>query len=83
MIVEHLPFLDFKVIALYLRQKPSDADPPELKGKVHPGDEFDRFDECAVLDFLRALGIRIELEDGIVTLQSPQAYVLQRTLSQS
>lgn len=33
---------------------------------VRPGDEFGRFDECAVLDFLRALGVGVDLRDGYV-----------------
>jgi len=69
-LVQHLPSLDFSVIAPYLKQKPSYGSPADLKGKVHPDDEFDRFDECAVLDFLRAIGVRVGLQRGYVTPNS-------------
>jgi len=77
-LVQHLPFLNFSVIAPYLKQKPSYGNPPELKGKVHPHDEFDRFDECAVLDFLRALGVRVGLQDGYVMLNSSLDFSLEK-----
>ena len=35
-------------------------------------DEFCRFDECAVLDFLRLLGVRVELRSEYVTLLAPE-----------
>jgi hypothetical protein len=38
-----------------------------LDVKARPGDEFTRFAECAVLDFLRAIGVSVELEDHYVT----------------
>jgi hypothetical protein len=39
---------------------------------VRPGDESTRFDDGAVLDFLRFLGIRVELRDHYVTLPAPE-----------
>jgi hypothetical protein len=70
-VVEHLPFLKTDDVAAYLVQKhdwvvPAGADVP-----ARPGDQFRRFDECAVLDFLRMLGLRVGLQDGRVRLQSP------------
>jgi hypothetical protein len=44
------------------------AEQKQLDVPVRPGDEFGRFDECAVLDFLRFLGVRVELRDHYVTL---------------
>lgn len=43
-----------------------------LDVRVRPADEFTRFDECAVLDFLRFLGVRVELRNGYVTLLAPK-----------
>jgi hypothetical protein len=34
----------------------------DLDVPARQGDEFHRFDECAVLDFLRLLGVRVELQ---------------------
>jgi len=39
-----------------------------LNVPVRSGDQFARFDECAILDFLRFLGVRVELRDEYVTL---------------
>ncbi len=36
------------------------------------GDEFKRFDECAVLDFLRFLGVGIELREQYVRILAPK-----------
>lgn len=38
---------------------------------ARPGDEFSRFDSCTVLDFLRLLGVQVELRDHYVTLLAP------------
>ena len=38
---------------------------------ARPGDELRRFDECAVLDFLRMLGVRVKLQDSYVQVSSP------------
>jgi hypothetical protein len=47
----------------------------KLDVPVRAGDQYRRFEECAVLDFLRLLGVRVELRGpkgkGIVTLESP------------
>jgi hypothetical protein len=71
----HLPWLALEDIVAYLVQMPQ----PDLNSFIHrkivhemyeglnvparPGDEFKRFDECAVLDFLRILNVRVELQD--------------------
>jgi hypothetical protein len=58
----------------YLVQEDTDAalenDP--LNVPAREGDEFAGFDECAVIDFLRMLGVHIELRDHYVTLQAPR-----------
>jgi hypothetical protein len=79
-VVEHLPFLRAALIGPYLMQKPTYEDPPELKGRVRPNDEFDRFDECGVLDFLRVIGIHVNLKDEFVVLASPVDYSLRLPL---
>lgn len=72
LLAEHLPFLDIHDIAPYLIQEPEHGPEREaLQCKVRPDDEFSRFDECAVLDFLRAIGVNVELQDDYVTLPSP------------
>lgn len=38
--------------------------------KIQPDDEFLPFDECFVLDFLRYLGVRVELQNDYVTFLS-------------
>jgi hypothetical protein len=48
------------------------ADHNRLNVPVRPSDEFRRFDECGVLDFLRFLGIRVELVDHRVTFHAPK-----------
>ena len=82
---EHLPFLRRNVLKRYLVQKPSwqevgdaeDRSSAWLKlrdgrdVKAKPSDEFTVFDECAVLDFLRYLGVRVVLRDHCVKLQAP------------
>lgn len=42
-----------------------------LNVPANDGDEFTRFSECAVLDFLRFLGLHIELRDHYVTPLAP------------
>jgi hypothetical protein len=37
-----------------------------------PGDECNRFNECAVINLLRLLGIQVELQNGYVTLLTPK-----------
>jgi hypothetical protein len=44
------------------------AEHRRLDVPARPGDEFTRFSECAVLDFLRFLGVRIELRDSYATV---------------
>jgi len=76
-VAQHLPFLDMSVIAPYIQQQSFDyswehrADPHARGGKVHPNDEFQRYETYVVLDFLRALGIHVGFVDNIVTLDSP------------
>lgn len=63
-LVAHLPQLDRNSLAAYLVQKPA----PNVKAK--PEDEFRRFDEFAVLDFLDSLGVPVSLQDGVVRVDS-------------
>ncbi len=43
-----------------------------LNVPAREGDEFSRFEECAALDFLRMLGVRVELRERYVTFLSPK-----------
>jgi hypothetical protein len=70
-VAEHLSFLRAEDIAAYLVQKHDLAIPAGMDVPARTGDEFCRFDECAVLDFLRMLGVRVELRDGYVRVQGP------------
>jgi len=70
-IAEHLPFLRAEDVAPYLVQKPDWPIPESMNVPVRPGDEFSRFDECAVLDFVRMLGVPVELAFSIVRLKAP------------
>ena len=38
---------------------------------ARPGDEFTRFHECAAVDFMRLLGVEVDLRDDYVTMLSP------------
>jgi len=70
-----LPFLDTFEVASYLVRNPALESWDEHKRLNVParrGDEFRRFDECAVLDFLRFLGIAVELRNHHVTLLAPE-----------
>jgi hypothetical protein len=63
-------------LAPYLVQKPDYGEPNadetrrRLNVRARPNDEFSRFEECAVLDFLRAVGLGIELKDGYARIRS-------------
>lgn len=48
-------------IASYLVSMPDDWEDPAWNQPARAGDQFTRGDECAVLDFLRMLGVGIEL----------------------
>jgi hypothetical protein len=50
---------------------PVGARAAELNVRARPGDEFRRFDECAVLDFLRMLGVAVGRSEGYVRPESP------------
>lgn len=81
----YLPHLNVNDISPYLIQHPvhldDDASDDELlpwwneyeKLDVLPrqGDEFSRWHECAILDFQRLLGIRVELRDHYVRYHVP------------
>jgi hypothetical protein len=52
-------------------QHPDDpAEWERLDVPARAGDEFTRFDECAVLDFLRAIGVDVGLEQDYVTFRA-------------
>lgn len=70
-VVEHLPFLRIDDVTPYLVQSHNHARPEGLNVPARPGDEFRRFDECAAVDFLRMLGVRVHLPDRYVRVQSP------------
>jgi hypothetical protein len=70
-VAEHLPFLRTEDIAPYLVQKHDWVIPRGVNVPARPSDEFRRFDECAVLDFLRMLGVHVRLQDGSVRVNSP------------
>jgi len=71
LITEHLPFLQLDDIAPYLVQKPAWPIPEDMNVPARPGDNFCRFDECAVLDFLGMLGVPTEIRFRIVLLKAP------------
>jgi hypothetical protein len=55
-------------VASYLLPMPDDWDMNDVwDSPARKGDQFGRGDECAVIDFLRMLGVEIELRDGYVT----------------
>jgi len=68
------PWLKVEDVSPYLVQQNWD-DPDERKRLNIParaGDEFRRFDQCSVLDFLRLLKLQVSLVDRYVTLASPR-----------
>jgi hypothetical protein len=69
-LVQHLPFLRMEDIGPYLVQKHDWVIPASVDSPARPGDGFHRFDECAVVDFLRMLGVDVELRDGYVCVKS-------------
>ena len=70
-VAEHLPFLQVEDIAPYLVQKHDWVIPDGMDVPARPGDQYRRFDECAVLDFLQMLGVPTEIRDHYVRLKSP------------
>lgn len=69
-IAGRLPFLLVEDIAPYLVQKRDWVIPEGTDFPARPGDEFRRFDECAVLDFLRMIGVPTEIRDHHVRLKA-------------
>jgi hypothetical protein len=67
----HMPFLREEDIARCLVQKHEWVIPTGMDFPARPSDEFRRFDECAVLDFLRILGVRVGLQEGYVEQDGP------------
>ena len=76
------PWLEKRDVAAYLAQDPrswSDEDTTEEDYAAHrrldvparPGDEFRRFDGCALLDFWGLLGIAVDIRDDYVTAPTP------------
>jgi hypothetical protein len=68
----------------YLVRRPlygeDEASRQRLNVPARAGDEFRRFDACAILDFLRLLGVRVQMQDGYVTLLAPswKRFAIQR-----
>ncbi len=60
-------------VAPYLVPRPDDWWPDDgiWDAPARPGDEYGRGAECAVLDFLRLLGVRIGLRERYVTPAAP------------
>lgn len=79
-IATEFPWLRTEDLAPYLVQLPdmsiSDAEYERLDVPARAGDEFTRFAECSVLDFLRLLGIAVKLSNEYptryVTLPTPK-----------
>jgi hypothetical protein len=69
-LAEHLPSIRIEDIEPYLMQMHDWVMPKDMNVPARPGDEFRRFDECAVLDFLRMLGVPVQLRDGYVRVES-------------
>jgi len=71
-VAAQLPFLREADIAPYLVQMQDWSIPAGANTKARPDDEYTRFDECAVLDFLRMLGVGVSVQNGYVQLASPR-----------
>jgi hypothetical protein len=82
LLAQQFPWITVQDAAAYLVRPPTYVDEEgelatdwaaedRLDVPARPGDEFRRFDECAVLDFLRLLGVRVELRDHYVRLLAP------------
>jgi len=71
LIVEHIPSLQAEDFVPYLVQMHDWVVPEGANIPARPGDEFGRFEECAVVDFLRMLGVPIRLQEGYVCPQTP------------
>jgi len=65
-LAERLPFLKVDDIAPYLVQKPEWPMSDELNVPARAGDGWPRFDELAVLDFLRMLGVQTQVRGGYI-----------------
>ncbi|SRR6266545_1702132 len=76
-----LPFLRETDVAPYLTQMHDWSIPADANTKARPEDEYNRFDECAVLDFLRMLGVAVSVENGYVQLASRRYRSLWKTNS--
>jgi hypothetical protein len=70
LVAAQFPWVTTADVAAYLAKEPRLPDSPEawdefeqeyerLNTPARPGDEFTRFEECAVLDFLRLLGVGV------------------------
>lgn len=71
MLAARLPPLRAEDIAPYLVQKHAWAKPDGMDRPARASDQYRRFDECAVLDFLRMLGVRVGVQDEYVRLPTP------------
>jgi hypothetical protein len=72
LVAEYLPFLDEADVAAYLVQSHDWQIPQGANTKARPGDDYNRFDECAILDFLGLLGVQLSVENDYVQLASPR-----------
>lgn len=84
-LAKELPDLSPGIIADYLVRNPgwaskidnNDSESERWKASqilnvpVQPDDEFSRFDQCAVLDFLRYLGVPVALQNRHVKFMTP------------
>lgn len=84
LLADLFPWLNFEEVALYLQKLPSYEIPGDymeirnrLNIRVRPEDLFCRFDECAILNFLRILRVLVEIRSeenehlDVVTFPSP------------
>ena len=71
LIASEFPFLSTTNLASYLTRKRCEWPHP---GNVpaREGDEFKKFDECAVIDFMRFLKVGVEVRDRYVRFLSPE-----------
>ncbi len=74
LIAERLPFLHVDELTPYLVRKTDWVIPEGANVPARSGDEFSRFDECAVVDFLRMLGVRVKMQENFVQIVSRTAY---------
>src|SRR5207237_6867792 len=82
LLAQHLPFLEASILAPYLVRRYTWEWAENLGSELQTareGDEFDRFDEHLVLDFLRTLGVRVHLMNGHFVLNYATCCIISVT----